>query len=134
MKRFVMAVVGVFLAWTAMDLVIHSLILGKAYEATAHLWRPMPEMKMGLMHVVTVLAALAFSAAYKRLVTKKSLSNGLLYGAILGFGTGVSMGLGSYSYMPITVQIAAGWFLGAWAEFTVGGLILGAVIQEEAPQ
>ena len=40
MKRIVLAVVAVFVAWSALDFVIHGLILASSYEATARLWRP----------------------------------------------------------------------------------------------
>jgi len=64
MKRFVLAVLAVFAAWSALDFLIHGMILRSAYEATAALWRPMGEMKMGLMYVVGVIAAAAFVGLY----------------------------------------------------------------------
>ena len=44
LKRFVIASIAVFFAWMILDLIIHSVLLGKTYEATADLWRPMEEM------------------------------------------------------------------------------------------
>ena len=131
MKRIVLAVVAVFAAWAAMDYVIHSVILSSAYEETAQLWRPMAEMKMGLMHVVMVLVAISFVLIYARLISRKSLKKATLYGALFGFGYGVSMGYGSYAYMPITYGIAFTWFLGSLVEMTVAGLIVGAIIKDD---
>ena len=56
-KRIVFAVITVFVAWQILDLVIHGLLLMKTYEATASLWRPMTEMKFGLMRLVGLVAA-----------------------------------------------------------------------------
>jgi len=39
-KRAILAVVGVFIAWSMLDFLIHGLLLQSTYEATANLWRP----------------------------------------------------------------------------------------------
>jgi len=84
-------------------------------------------MKMVLMYVVVLLAAFAFATAYGWFVNPRSLSTGLKYGLVVGFGAGLSMGYGSYSAMPIPYALALGWFLGSWLEFAVAGLIVGAI-------
>lgn len=130
LKRTILAIVAVFGAWTALDFVIHGLILKANYEATAHLWRPMAEMKMGLMHVVVFIAASAFVLIYAWLIGPKSVANGVKYGVLYGIAAGVSMGYGSYAYMPITYHIALVWFLGSLVEMTIAGLLVGAIIKE----
>lgn len=132
MKRIILAVIAVIVAWTVMDYVIHRVILSSAYEQTAELWRPMEEMKMGLMYVVMALVAISFVLIYDRLISRKSLKKATLYGALFGVGYGVSMGYGSYAYMPITYGIAFTWFLGSLAEMIVAGLIVGAIIKDNA--
>jgi hypothetical protein len=130
LKRTILAIVAVFAAWSALDFVIHGLILKASYEATAHLWRPMAEMKMGLMHVVVFIAASTFVLIYAWLMGKKSVATGFKYGLLYGIGVGVSMGYGSYAYMPITYHIALVWFLGSLVEMTAAGLLVGAIIRE----
>jgi hypothetical protein len=131
MKRIVLAVIAVYAAWAVMDYVIHGVILSSAYMQTAQLWRPMAEMKMGLMRVVMVLVAISFVLIYAKLISRKSLKKATIYGALFGFGYGVSMGYGSYAYMPITYTIAFTWFFGSLAEMTVAGLIVGSIIKDE---
>ena len=53
----VLAVLAVFAAWSVLDFVIHGMILASACAATPQLWRPMVEMKTGLMHGVVLIAA-----------------------------------------------------------------------------
>ena len=48
-KRILLGALAVFVGWSVLDFVMHGLILTDAYAATAHLWRPMDEMKMGLL-------------------------------------------------------------------------------------
>jgi hypothetical protein len=130
MKRIVLAVVAVFIAWSAMDFVIHGMILASSYEATARLWRPMNEMKMGVLHLAVLINTLAFVCIYALLVTEKGIGSGVKYGLLFGLGTGFSMGFGTYSFMPIPLHMAVAWFTGTLVETLVGGVIVGSIIRK----
>ena len=130
MKKIFLAGVIVFILWSVLGFMMHGLILKSAYASTASLWRPMAEMKMGLMYVSVFIAALSFSAIYGYLVAKKSLMAGLTYGLLYGIAVGVGMGYGSYSMMPIPYGMALTWFLGTVIEGVLGGLLLGAIIKK----
>lgn len=130
MKKIIPAVLAVFIAWSVFDFVIHGIILRSSYEATAKLWRPMGEMKMGLMYVTVLIATLPFVAIYSRFVAAKKIATGVKYGLWFGLGTGVSMGYGTYAVMPIPYNMALGWFLGSLVEAALGGLIVGLIIRE----
>ena len=127
-KRFVLAVLAIFVAWSVLDFLIHGLILQSTYEATAQLWRPMDEMKVGLMYLVTVVVAATFTAIYALLVAPKSVSSGVKYGLLFGVATGFPMAFGTYSVMPVHLYLSVVWLLGALVEMTVGGVIIGAII------
>jgi hypothetical protein len=131
MKRVILAVVVVFLAWSVMDFVIHGVILASSYAATPSLWRPMQEMKMAVMYLTVLIAALCFVLVYALFFADKTISTGLRYGVLFGVGVGVSMGYGSYSVMPIPYHMALTWFLGSVVEAAVGGVILGAIVRKE---
>lgn len=133
-KKWLLASAAIFVAWSVMDFILHGLILASTYEATAQLWRPMAEMNQGLMHGVTAVCALAFTGIYAALVSPKSVGAGLKYGLLFGIVSGMSMGFGSYSYMPIPIHLAAAWFLGSVVEIAVAGLMAGAMIREAAPR
>ena len=128
-KKAVLSAVAVFVAWAVMDFIIHGLILRSSYEATAYLWRPMDEMKMGLMYLTILVSAAAFVYIYVRLIEPKAIDAGLKYGLLFGMGVGISMGLGSYSVMPIPYDMALVWSLGSLAQGAVGGLLVGLIIR-----
>ena len=128
-QRMLLAIVAVFTTWQVLDMVIHRLILMKTYEATASLWRPMPEMKMGLMLVVGLVATVVFVALYATMVRPKSVAAGLIYGILYGQGAGFAMGFGTYCVMPIPVTLAFGWFLGTVVETAIGGLLVGWIVK-----
>lgn len=127
MKKYLLASLAVFITWAILDFIIHGVILGGVYEATASLWRPMEEMNMGLMYLVTALVALAFTAIYVYQVKGNSASEGAKYGLLFGLATGISMGFGSYLYMPIPYSLAWGWFLGTVVEAVAAGAVAGAL-------
>jgi hypothetical protein len=131
-KRFALGVMAVFAAWTVAGIVIHGLILGPSYEATAQLWRPMEEMNNGLMSLVMFIMAILFTLFYTVIVTGKSPSSGVKFGLLSGLLAGFSMGFGTYTTMPITFTIAIAWFLGTLAEYTAGGWLVGLIVKPAA--
>lgn len=131
MKRMILAVLAVFMAWSVMDFLIHGVILAQTYKDTAPLWRPMEQMKMGLMRVVVLIAAVVFVCLYAFFVSKKSVCTALKFGVLFGLGAGISMGYGTYAVQPIPYKIAITWFLGTLTETTVAGLLVGAIVKEK---
>jgi hypothetical protein len=131
MKRAVLAIVAVFFAWTVLDFVLHVVILSSAYAASAQLWRPLPQMKMWLMHAVVLVAAASFVLIYAWLITDKSVKTGVRYGVLYGIGSGISMGYGSYAVMPLPYVIAFWWFLGSLVEAVAAGWIAGSLLKKQ---
>jgi len=129
MRKFILAVVAVFITWSALDFIIHAVILKSTYQETAQLWRPMEQMKMGLMYLVTFVGAASFVVLYAVLGSLKSVVSGLKYGLLFGIATGFPMGFGTYSFMPVPLTLAFAWFIGSLVETTVGGVIIGAIIK-----
>jgi predicted cobalt transporter CbtA len=120
MKRTILAIIAVFILWSILDFVIHGVILNEPYQATADLWRPMEEMKMGLMYVTGLIYSICFVLIYALLVKEKSTIAGLKYGLLFGLAVGVSMGYGSYSVMPVPYSMAFIWFMGSVVEVAIG--------------
>ena len=129
LRRPTLAVVAVFLTWSILDFVTHGVLLDPIYQATANLWRPMEEMKMALMYAVGFVTAACFVAVYALLVTRKSVAAGLKLGALIGLAAGLSMGYGSYSYMPIPLSLALGWFVGILVNYVLAGALVGAIVK-----
>ena len=130
LKRPFIAVVVIFLAWSLLDFVIHGLLLQATYEATADLWRPMEDMNMTLMYIVTLAYTVCFVAIYDVFVSQKSVATGIKYGALFGLAAGISMGFGSYTFMPIPWSLALSWFTGTLVESIVAGALVGAIIKQ----
>lgn len=130
LKKVGLTGIVVFLVWSALDFVIHGVILTDAYTATADMWRPMDEMKNGLMSIVTLIAALSLVYVYSEMVSVKSMANALKYTLVIGLGMAMSFAYGSYSVMEIPYTMALIWFLGSMVEYAAAGAIIGAMVKE----
>jgi hypothetical protein len=131
MKRTLLAMLAVFVLWSLMDFVIHGLVLASPYAQTPQLWRPMAEMKTGMMYATVLVAAAVFVGIYAWFIGDKSVRTAVRYGILYGIGAGVSMGYGSYSVMPISPEIALGWCLGTIIEAVAAGWITGMIVKKQ---
>jgi len=131
MKKLLLSILAVFVAWQILDYLIHGVILMDAYESTKELWRPMEEMSMPLMMLVSILVAAAFCYIYYAFISNKSLNTAIKFSLVFGLAMGISFGYGSYSVMPIPYSMAFVWFLGTVIEAVVAGLIVGMIIKPE---
>ena len=131
LKGIILAIIAIFIAWSALDFLIHGMLLKETYDATAHLWRPMQDMNMMLMHGVTLVLAVLFVELYAVCVSQKSLSMGIKFGVIFGLAAGV-MAASSYLYMPIPLSLAIDWFVGTLVECVVAGWLVGLLVKPEA--
>lgn len=123
-KTLLIGTVAVFILWTVIDILIHGILLMPTYQATASLWRPPEEMLQGVLHLVTLISALFFTALYLLGFADGGMQRSLLFGVYFGLAVGVSMGFGTYSVQPIPMNLAVGWLLGTLAEAIVGALVL----------
>ncbi len=128
MKKFILATIAIFIAWSILDMITHGMLLESLYKQTAQLWRPEAEMKMGLMYLVSILNAVLFVWIYYVLVNK-SFKNGVLFGLLMGLLNGIGMGYGSYTFMPIPYVLAFGWFLSSVVNGLVAGLLVGWIVK-----
>jgi len=130
MKRVIGAVVAAFVVIQILDFLVHGVLLKATYEASATLWRPEAEMKMGLMFFTSLCFVIAFVLIFHLFFKEKSVKTGTLYGAIFGLGIGISMGYGMYAVMPMPYILAFGWCFGALLDMTVAGAVIGGILKD----
>lgn len=127
--RSLVAMVTIFVAWSVTDFVIHQVILGDDYAATAHMWRPMAEMKMELIYSVVAFATFAFVYIYSRFFSDKSVSAGVMFGILFGLSTGFSMWYGTHAIQPLLHDIARTWFIDTTVQVAIAGLLVCAIVK-----
>ena len=123
-KSLWIGTIALWVVWSVMDFVIHGVLLMPTYAATAELWRPMAEMKAGMLYGTTLVAALCFALLYGEGFAGGAMAGSLRFGLYFGIGTGVGMGFGTYSVQPIPLTLAVSWLLATLVEALVGALVL----------
>ncbi|NUM34191.1 MAG: hypothetical protein HUU50_06585 [Candidatus Brocadiae bacterium] len=127
LKKLILAVVVVFLLWSALDFVVHKHLLAKDYEAKKELWRGPADIKENVLHVVRLVFVLCFVALYGCAKAEKSAVSGLKYGLLYGLGVAVWISFGTYATMPVELNVAVTWAVGILVSSTVGGLLTGLI-------
>jgi hypothetical protein len=129
-KQNLLATIAVFITCTIIDFLTHGTLLVETYQATAHLWRPEQDMNSALMSGVTLIYSFCFVALYQYFVNPKSLCTGVKFGALFGLAAGVVGGVGSYVYLPISLQLAGCWFAISLVELTAAGAIVAYLVRD----
>ena len=131
-KRFLIASIAVFVAFQAMDFIIHGVILMSTYQALQSVWRPDMMEMMWIMRV----GGLVMSFLLVYIFVKGYEGKGILEGVRFGLVTGLLMqGVGSFmSYVmyPLPLMLAVWWALLGTAEFIVVGIIAAAIYRPKA--
>lgn len=115
-KRVTIGTAVLFVLWSAMDMVIHGVMLGDIYASAPGVFRDMAEMHMGLLYGTVAVGALGYALLYGLNAPRARWADSLVFGALFGLATGFGMGFGTYSVMPIPLAMAWGWFAGSIAE------------------
>lgn len=131
-KKFLLGCLVVFLVIFILEWLIHGVLLASIYQATAHLWRPEAEMKMGVMMVVQVITAIFFTLIFSKGYEGKGPMEGLRYGLLVGILMAVPMGYGSYAVMDIPYSLALQWFIYGVIEYSIAGVAVAAVYGNQA--
>ena len=112
MKKYIIAVLGVFAFIFAFDFIVHGKLLADAYMQTAQLWRPTGTTLMEYM----LLGQLAIAAAFVYLFTKNYENIGIEEGVRFGTYVGLLLAatqIGTHSYMPIPMSLMVSWVIGS---------------------
>jgi hypothetical protein len=129
-RRLLLAGLSILIVWTLIDVIAHRLFLEPIYASTPRLWRPLDQLNVALIYIVTFGLIAIFVAAYRLLVRPKSVRASLLLGLFLGLALGTSVGFGTYIHAQIPLALAWGWFISGSIKGVAAGAILGAVVTE----
>jgi hypothetical protein len=131
-KKLWLGVLTVFVVIAAWETIVNLLLLSSAYQATAHLWRPMAEMKIWLFYVIYLFVAFFFTLIFSKGYEGKGVVEGLRYGFYVGMMMAVPMAYGTYGSMPIPYFMALQWFIYGLIEYLLCGMAVALVYGKQA--
>lgn len=122
-KRFIIAVIAVFVSFQILDFIIHFIILGPTYQEYKDLWRPDMLSKVWIMYISSFILSVLFVYIFAKGYEGKGLAEGIRYGIIVGlliYAVGV---LNQYAVYPISFSLAVKWFIYGMIEFIICGIV-----------
>ena len=130
LKKYVLAVVVVFIAIELMNMIFHGVLLSGLYKESAAIWRPDMMKYMWIMYISTICQSIGFVYIYYKLVSGKSPFRGVWYGLSFGFTVGAGMGGATYGMIAMPGALAVSWFCGSVVIFGIAGWIAALIIKE----
>jgi len=126
-KRFFLAVLVFFIAFQAIDYVIHSIILIDTYESLQHLWRTDMSNYMWVYYVSSVLLAFLFVYIFTRGYQGRGWMEGLRYGILVGLlMQGVGM-LNQFFVYPIPGGLLVQWIIYGLVNYIICGILVALI-------
>jgi len=122
-KRFIIAVISVFVCFPVLDFLIHFIILGPTYQEYKDLWRPDMMSKMWIMYITSFVLSFLFVYIFKKGYEGKGLAEGIRYGIILGLLINTLGAFNQYAVYPVSFSLALKWFIYGMIEFIICGMV-----------
>ena len=121
----------VFVLVFVLDYIINNYLMMSTYAQVANLWRPMEEMKMGLIVVCQLFFAFFFTFIFSKGYEAKGIWEGVRYGFYVSMMMHVPAAYMTYATMPVPYSLALEWFLYGTAETIIAGIALALVFKKK---
>ena len=127
MKKVLIGTVAIFIAMSAFNIIVHGMILGEAYKATASLWRPDMQSMTWIYSIISLVGAFFFSFIFSKGYEGKGIAEGARYGLYIGIWMSIGMAYGTYAMIAIPYKMALQWFIFGVIGYVIYGIILALV-------
>ena len=134
-KKLLIGFVLVYVVFTALDMVVNTMLLAPGYESVSHLFRPEEERQLWVIFVAYIFLAFFFTLIFSKGYEGKGVLEGVRYGFYVGMMAMLPFNYVSYAVMPIPYSLAFQGFLYGTVELIICGIILALVYgkKEAAP-
>ena len=122
-KKFLLAVVSVFVVFELIDFVIHSFILSDTYESLQHLWRPDMMDYMWVMYITVFIWSLFFVYIFTKGYQNRGWLEGLRYGLLIGILMLVVGMFNQWVVYPLPIGLVIQWFIFGLVQFMICGVV-----------
>jgi hypothetical protein len=131
-KKYLLASLAVFVVFEALDVIIHTFILGGMYRATAGLWRPDMAQMMWIMLLTTAALSLLFVYIFAKGYEGKGLMEGVRFGLVIGLLLSGVGAFNQYVVYPVPLTLVLWWVVFGVIEFIAAGLVAALVYRPKA--
>ena len=129
-KKYILTSLLIFLIMLLWNFIVHGVILVIESEAIKSLFRSDMNDLLWLSFTIALLISFIFVFGYTRLITRRSLLGGLIYGFVFGVTAAVLVDVNQYILYPLPSSIVIKWSLFGVAEYSVYGLIVAGIMKK----
>ncbi len=126
-KKFIIAVIAIYIIKQILDFIIHGLILEPTYEKMSDIWRPDMEDKMWVMYVTGFVFSFLFVHIYHFFMKghfKSGVATGFCYGLLMGLlmeGGGM---FNDYALYNLSAGLMWQWFIFGMIQMIIYGIVV----------
>lgn len=132
-KKFILALVSVFIFISAFDYFFHGVFMKSAYQQTANLWRPEEAMKT--YGIWLMLGQFIMSLGFVALFTKAFKRGGVIEGAVYGLLVAIFICghyLIGYAVSPYPASMLITWVVATSIELILAGMIVAFIYKSKS--
>ncbi len=134
-KQWIMATVASFVVMTALNLIVHAVLLTGWYQEYPHYWRSEPDMtsRMHWLYVGYFLFSALFAYIYtKGREGKAALGEGFRYGMLVGALVGFPKMFFDHVMFPYQGKVILAWGVATFVTCVVMGIVTGMIYKGES--
>jgi len=122
-KKYILAVLAVFVVFEVLDFLIHGVILSGAYESLQSIWRPEMVNYMWVMYVTALFWSVFFVYIFTKGYQNRGWLEGLRYGLLIGLLMLVMSMFNQWAVYPLPIGLVVKWFVFGLIQFMICGLV-----------
>lgn len=128
-KKFVLAVVVVFVLLEATSYLVHSVILSSTYmqESISKIFRPGMEAIMWRMWIADLIWSFFFVFIFTKGYQNKGWMEGVRYGVYIGLFMNLTAAVAQNVVYPIPYYLALQWFIYGFIQSVILGVVVSLI-------
>ena len=127
LKKYFLAAFLVFISFILIDFIFDSFILMRINITLKNIWRP--HMIFWLEPVLYMASALFFVLIFALANKGNGLSEGILYGFLIGLLISGIQSFKQYALYSIPIILAIFWFIEGLIQYTIAGILTALIAQ-----
>lgn len=127
MKKLLLGWLAAFVVLSALDYLVHGVIMSSTYEAAKEVFRPDMDSKMWIYSLVSVITTFFFVLIFSKGYEGKGIMEGVRYGLYAGVLVSTGYAYGSYASFALPYSLAMQWFVYGVAEYVIIGVVVALI-------
>jgi len=131
-KKYVLAVLAVFVVFELLDFLIHGVILASSYESLQSIWRHNMMDYMWVMYVTAFIWSVFFVYIFTKGYQNRGWLEGLRYGLLIGILMLVVGMFNQWAVYPLPIGLVVQWFIFGLIQIMICGVVAALIYRPKA--